>query len=180
MSIEVKMGQPQEIPTNDINELGVRALVNKDANVLVANNEHKNFTETKEIIPKGSIIFGQIMKIQGLRRGQPFEYRLFRTNDNKLIYLNNLEIMRTTEVTLGADQSQTPTVVDMKGGKKNFTAYTIGGAIAGAGLGWYFAKKMRNMESRKANMFILGGAVLGFFAGKYIEKRRPVTVKKSK
>lgn len=180
MSIEVEMGKPQEIPINDNKELGVRATVIKDANVLVANNEHKNFTETKEIIPQGSIIFGQIIKIQGLRRGQPFEYRLFRTNDKKLIYLNNLGIMRTTEVTLGADQSQTPTVVDVKGGKKNFTIYTIGGAIAGASAGWYFAKKIRNMEPKKANMFILGGAILGFFAGKYIEKRKPITIKTSK
>ena len=180
MSIEVKIGEPQEIQNEDNKQLGVKAIVSEDADILISNPDHRNFTETGSKIPRGTIIFGKFANIQGLRRGKPFVYRLFITNDNKIIYLNKIQQMKTTEVTLGADNSQTATVVDIESGKKNFTKFTIGGALLGASAAWYYAKKMKNMESKKVNMFLLGGAVLGFFAGKYVEKRKPVLVKPSK
>lgn len=174
MSVSVKMGEPIDVPIEDNTTLGKKALVVEDADILVSNPDHKNFTETGTKIPKGSIIFGKFVNVQGLRRGKPFEYRLFITTDNKIIYLNKVEIMRTTEVTLGADAAQTPTVVDLQK-KKNFTAYTIGGAIIGGLVGNYIAKKRGGNKA----IYIGVGALAGFFGGKMLEKSN-IIVKRSK
>lgn len=173
MSISVKMGEPVDLPIEENTTLGIKGKVIEDADILVSNPDHKNFTETGAKIPKGSIIFGKFVNVQGLRRGKPFEYRLFVTTDNKIIYLNKVEIMRTTEVTLGADAAQTPTVVDLK--KKTFTMYTVGGAILGGYLGNYFANKRGGNKA----IYIGVGALAGFLGGKFLEGSA-IFVKKSK
>ncbi len=151
----------------------------EDANVLIPNEEHKNFTRTEKIIAKGTILDGEPKSVNGQRRGEPFQYKLFLTNDKEFIYLKKTKPMRTTEVTLGADATQTPTIVSVPTGKKLLTPIVIGGTLIGAGAGYYFAKK-KNFDSKKRNMAIVGGAVLGFFGAKYFEKRKGIVVKPSK
>ena len=63
------------------------AEVIEDAPVLVPNKEHANFTRTEIVIPAGTKIEGEVKIIKGKRRGEPFTYRLFCTNDNQYIYL---------------------------------------------------------------------------------------------
>jgi hypothetical protein len=180
MGFEVKMGEPIEVQLNDNKNLGEEVQVIADANVLKPNRLHKNFTATDEIIPIGTILFGRAVMVDGLRRGLPFKYRLFSTNDKKIIHLNKIKPMRTTEVTLGADAAQTPTLVDMARPKLNLTKWTIGGALAGAGAAYYYSAKMKNMERNKVILFSLVGLVAGFYVGKAIEKRRPVKITPSK
>ena len=152
----------------------------EDANILIPNKEHKNFTETSEIIKKGSILDGLPRMIKGKRRGEDFTYKLFVTEkDNKIIHLKKIKPMSVTEVTLGADAQPSPTVVTVPEGKKlittNVLIYTLVGA--GAGYGW---SKYKNLDNKKTTMFAVVGAVVGFAVGKYMEKRKAVVVKPSK
>lgn len=151
----------------------------EDANVLIPNKEHENFTRTEKLIAQGTILNGEPKTIRGKRRGEDFNYKLFLTEDKEFIHLNKTKPMTTTEVTLGADATQTPTVVSIPSAKKIFTPMVIGGTLIGAGAGYYYAKK-KNADTKKRNMYIVVGAVLGFFGAKYFEKRKGIVVKPSK
>ncbi len=151
----------------------------EDAYVLTPNREHQNFTRTEKLIGKGTILDGEPKNILGQRRGEQFQYKLFKTKDNEFIHLKKTKPMKTTEVTLGADATQTPTVVNVPSGKKLLTPMIIGGTLIGAGAGYYFAKN-KGFDSKKRNMAIVGGALLGFFGAKYFEKRKGIVVKPSK
>ncbi len=153
----------------------IKAIVVEDTKVLIPNEEHKNFTEGKEVIKKDTEIEGNPKFIQGMRRGEPFTYKLFLTKDKQLIYLKKIKPMNATEVTLGADSAQSSTVVNLN---QNFLAKpTILGAIGGAVIGFGYAKYKKH-EMKKAGMYALIGAVAGFVIGKVIEHK--ATVKPSK
>jgi hypothetical protein len=131
----------------------------EDAKVLIPNKEHKNFTTNNEIIKKGTELEGKSKKIFGLRRGKPFSYRIFQTNENKIIYLNKIKPM-ATEVTLGADSSQTATRINLlpqEKSSRNAFIYTIGGGVAG-----FLWSKYKKHDTKKSALFIGIGAVLGY------------------
>jgi len=78
----------------------MRATIIEDATTLIPNKDHRNFTETGVLIPKGTEVEGEIKNISGLRRGKPFVYRLFLTNKKQFIFLNKIKPnMEATEVT---------------------------------------------------------------------------------
>ncbi len=146
-----------------------------DAKVLIPNTEHRNFTEGNEIIQKDTVINGEPRVISGLRRGEPFQYKLFLTTDNKLIYLKKIRNMDATEVTLGADSSVSPTTVNLK---QNILAKpAILGAIGGAIIGFGYAKYKKH-EPKKVWIYALVGAASGFIVGKVIQHK--ATIKPSK
>jgi hypothetical protein len=152
-----------------------------DTPVLVPNKEHQNFTRTATILPKGLLLEGEPITVSGKRRGEPFDYKLFYTKDNKFIHIKKTNTVRNTkvsdkrEVYLGADSAQSATVVDVPP-RNLFTAYTVAGTIAGAAIGHYIAKK----RGGNKHYYSLIGAVAGFFAGRYAQGKRNVFVKKSK
>lgn len=147
----------------------------EDAPVLVPNKEHENFTRNGIIIPAGNIIEGEVKNVQGKRRGEPFTYRLFLTNDNQYIHLKKIKEMPTTQVYLGADAAKTPTVVDVPP-RKMFTNTTIIGAVLGGFVGTTIAKT----RGGNRTTFMLGGAVVGFFVARYLQGRGSIFVQKSK
>ena len=147
-----------------------------DASILVPNKEHKNFTDTGKVILKDTEILGNPTVIQGLRRGQPFEYKLFVTDKNEFIYLKTIKPMKSTQVYLGADASTTPTVVKMPN-DSNLGMRPVIGTILGGVLGYYYAKKK---NPSKIMMFTVIGGVSGFAAGKYLQGNGLVMFKKSK
>lgn len=156
----------------------MEAKVIQDATVLIPNKEHKNFTVSGSVIPAGSIIHGKIKQIQGLRRGTPFTYKLFVTDENKIIFLNKIK-METTEVTLGADAQTSPTKVNLKFAEKFNQAKLTGTIIGGlAGLG--YAKYKKHQDARKVAMFIGIGAIAGYFTAQMIERHKKVAVQPSK
>lgn len=155
------------------------AIVIDNTKTLKQNAEHKNFTETNEVIPKGTTLDGRNLSVEGLRRGEPFTYKIFVTKEGKILYQKKVKPMAVTEVTLGADAQVSPTIVNEITPKKNFTKTTISGSLVGAGLGWYFSKKMRNLEPRQVMIYALGGAVAGFLVGRAIENRK-IKITKSK
>ena len=87
--------------------------------------------------------------------------------------------MEVTEVTLGADAAQSPTVVKVPEGKKLFTKNVIIGTVAGAGAGFAFAK-YKKVDKKKTMIYTAVGAVVGFAVAKFYEKRKAVVVKPSK
>jgi hypothetical protein len=154
------------------------AIVKEDAKVLTPNKEHKNFTETDEIIPQGTEIEGEQKLIEGLRRGEPFTYRVFVTNDDKILYLNKVEPIMGTEVMLGADDSRTPTTVNLRPAE-TFSKVKMIGIVAGGVLGYAYAKS-KKMDNRKAIYTSAIGAILGYASGYIIDRQRGITVTTSK
>ena len=84
----------------------------RDSKYLIPNQEHQNFTESNDIVGEGNILKGNYANIEGLRRGEPFTYKLFVTEDKRILYRNNVQPMEN-EVTLGADSQRSSTVVDL-------------------------------------------------------------------
>lgn len=156
----------------------MRVFTTKDAAVLIPNEEHKNFTENGEIIPRGTYLKGVSRNIDGLRRGKPFVYKLFITEDEKIIYLNTIKPMETTEVTLGADSSQTATRVNFVPAE-TFNKFRTTGIVVGGLAGFAFAKYKKH-DMKKVAMYIAVGAVLGYAAAYVIDTRRKATVEASK
>lgn len=145
----------------------------ENAQVLIPNVEHKNFTASDKYIPKGTELHGEVKIISGLRKGKPFQYRLFYTNSNEIIYTNKIKPtnMETTEVKLGADA----TVVNIP--KPTLDRNELYGTILGAIAAFsYCAYKGKSTKEKLVYSAI--GAGLGFLAGKMITKKKGVTIKK--
>jgi hypothetical protein len=156
----------------------MKAIINADAKVLIPNKEHKNFTETDEVIEEGTEVEGAFKNITGLRRGKPFTYKLFITDKEKILYQKFLTPMETTEVTLGADAQVSPTQVNMKPAEA-FSKVKLGGVVLGGAAAYFYAKR-KKMSTRKTAMWIGLGALIGYGAGYVIDKNRDITIKPSK
>lgn len=156
----------------------MQVIVAEDAKVLTPNPAHKNFTETPEIIKAGTNVTGEIKKVQGLRKGEPFVYRIFKTTDNKIIYLNKTKPMERTEVTLGADSAQTPTVVKLPS-----TSYLKWKPVLGTAVGLFLAykySKKKGFTGTKKYIHLAIGAGAGFGLGYLWQTKTDITVKPSK
>mgnify|MGYP003654823572 CR=1 FL=1 len=157
----------------------------ENAQILIPNKEHENFTESSKVIKKGTILLGDEILIKGKRRGEGFTYKLFKTNDNQLIYLKKIKPMQVTEVTLSASGDAatsnvtTPTVISVPSGKKLLTKNVIIGTILGAGVGYGFSK-YKKLDKKTTMMYSVVGAIVGFGISKYVEKRKSIVVKPSK
>ena len=157
----------------------MKAKVLKDAVVLVPNSEHQNFTYSDETIEEGEIINGKIRLIDGKRKGDPFTYRLFITNDGKILFLNKVQPMETTEVTLGADGDVTPTEINLRTGEKavknNLTGLVVGG-LAG-----FAYSKYKKHDLKKTFMFSALGMAVGYGAAYFMDRsKEKIFVKASK
>lgn len=151
----------------------MKVITVEDTNVLIPNYEHKNFTATDLIIPKGTELVGEVKLINGLRKNQPFQYRLFYTNNNQIIYINKTKPinMETTEVKLGVDA----TVVDIP--KQTMDRNLLYGAIIGV-IAAYGYSAYKNKGAAQRLIYIGFGGMLGMIAGKLVTKRKGITIKK--
>jgi hypothetical protein len=156
----------------------MKVRVIKDSKYLIANKDHKNFTEGSEVVEEDTILKGDARSIEGLRRGQPFTYRLFITENGKILYLNNIEPMKTVEVTLGADEQRSATVVDFLPADQ-FSKMKVAGIVIGGIAGFAYSKYKKHDLKRSA-MFIALGAALGYGAGFVFDRSRKVTITESK
>ena len=139
----------------------------KDANILIPNGDHKNFTHSENYIPAGKELEGELKYIKGKRRGQPFIFRLFKAKSGNLIYQNTIKPKQSemTEVTLGADAEVSPTKVALTQPKENY-AHIIG-AAGGTIAGYAIAKKTKKTQ-KQTYMYAIGGAIIGYVAGKLV------------
>lgn len=156
----------------------MEVLVNKDAKVLIPNEDHRNFNETEKIIPEGTIMKGEYRNVQGLRRGKPFTYRLFIDKDGIILFQNKTTPMRTTEVMLGADESRTATTVNLRPAEMFSKTKTMG-LVLGAVAGFAYAKYKKH-DMKDSVKFIAIGAVAGFLGGYVVDANKDVVVTQSK
>ncbi len=161
----------------------MKVTVTEDTRVLIPNEEHKNFTDSREVIKSGATLDGEEKLIKGKRRGEDFIYKLFSFKDStdnkyKLIYIKKTKPMETTEVTLGVDASET--VVKIPSAKDLFTKKVVGITLIGAAAGFGIAKYRKVEDKKKLFMYTVGGAVVGFAIGKYMEKRKAISIKPAK
>lgn len=156
----------------------MRAVVTENTNILIPNPSHKNFTRSHEMLAKGTEVNGEAKNITGLKRNEPFVYKLFYTDKNQIIYLKNIKPMEKTEVTLGADSAQSPTKINLPG-VSNLGKRPVIGALVGAGIGFAYCKYKKH-DMKKTAMYALIGGFIGFMAGKYIQSHKKVTVVPSK
>ncbi len=156
----------------------MKVVVNKDSKLLIANNEHKNFTETDELIEEGTILNGNAINVKGLRRGEPFNYRLFITPNKQILYLNNITPMETTEVMLGADDSVSSTKVNLIPAE-TFSKFKTIGLIAGGLAGFAYAK-YKKQDIKKVAMFIGLGALVGYASAYVLDRNKSIKVTPSK
>lgn len=149
-----------------------------DVPVLIPNEQHKNFTASDVIIPKGTTLTGEFKAIKGLRKSEPFTYRLFYTNKDQIIYTKNIKpvTMERTEVTLSAEGQEKPSAI-INIPKNYFDKNAMYGAILGAAAGFGFAHYKQKSVKQKL-LFTCLGAVAGIVAVKVIVKAKAITVKK--
>lgn len=166
----------------------MKATVVKEAPVLLPNKESKNFCHARtagktETVSEGTDVEGTIRIIAGLRGSKPFDYKIFQiTGMNgvklehpKLIYLNNIKPMNATDVQLGADSARTGTIVNLPSNSM-LGIKPIGCALAGAGLGYWYAKKKGKSKTGLAVVGLIGG----YIAGKFWQSQTNVTIKPSR
>ena len=149
------------------------------APILIPNLEHKNFTESRFVIPKGEEISGEFKVINGLRRGKPFDYRVFVTKKEEIIYTKYIKPMANTEVTLGADAQVQATKLDIIPAEKSKTMKTLIGGATGGVLGYAIAKK-QGLNTTKTLIYAGVGAIAGYFIVKQYTKKQGIIVKSSK
>lgn len=148
------------------------------AEILIPNAEHGSFSGSNKFIEEGKILNGDIKLVEGKRRGKPFSYRLFKTKDNNYINLNKVN-MKAREVTLGADGTiNSPTIINTTKGKV-FSKIPMVGAVAGAGLGYWYCKHKAH-DTKKTMLYTLFFAAAGYGIGKFIERQKAITVNPSK
>jgi hypothetical protein len=141
-------------------------IVLEDTSILLPNNEHRNFTETDKLIPKGTKLKGDFQNIEGLRRGKPFTYRIFQDKDGIILYAKNLQ--ENKENMNGNDST-----ITLPSEKKLSTNYAIYSVVAGV-LGFAIAKKMG--KSGKTAFVIAGiSAIGGYMIAKQVNKSQAIT-----
>ena len=153
----------------------MKGILQEDVKVLIPNAEHKNFTEGSEVITKGTEVEGNITNVQGLRRGQPFTYRLFTTNKNQIIYLKPIK-MENTEVTLGLDAQPSARKVDFIPAEM-YSKLKLIGLGAGGFAGYYYGHK-KGAAGKKLAMYIGIGAIAGYVTAMVIDNHKKATITK--
>jgi len=141
-----------------------------NAVVLVPNKEHKNFTESKDVIPVAKTLVGTFKKINGLRRGKPFEYRVFVTDENKIIYADKVTPQPKE---IESNKVATMSIGESKIGSSNALLY----AGVGAALGYLLSRRQSKEINTQTFLYVIGGAVVGYYAGKTF-KPKPKTLNK--
>jgi hypothetical protein len=120
------------------------------------------------------LLKGNFANIEGLRRGEPFTYKLFITEDKNILYQNSVEPMKTIELTSGADSQRTPTLVNLTPAE-TFNKVKTAGLVIGAVAGFAYCK-YKNCDTRKSVMYIFAGAVIGYAAAYVVDRNRKATV----
>ena len=169
--------------------------VTERAEILKPNIEHKSFSGTNTFIEKGKKVTGEPKIIHGLRKGKPFDYRLFELKNDQFIHLNKVNInqnqneeMKNTEVKLGADASGKVSPGELANATKIDTApkgFSLSshpklmGAVVGAIVGFAYSHTMKH-ENKKKAMYAGAAALVGIGIGAYIEHRRAIVITPSK
>jgi hypothetical protein len=146
----------------------------KDSKYLIPNAQHQNFTESNDVVGEGVMLKGNFANIEGLRRGEPFTYKLFITEDKNILYQNSVEPMKTIELTSGADAQLKSTVVNLTPAE-TFSKVKTTGLVLGAVAGFAYCK-YKKCDTIQTVMYIFAGAVIGYASAYVIDRNRTATV----
>jgi len=152
----------------------MQVTVVQDSKYLIPNNDHQNFTESNDWVGEGVLLNGNFANIEGKRRGEPFTYKLFITEDKQILYQNSVQPMKTIELTSGADSQRTPTFVNLTPAE-TFNKVKTMGLVVGALAGFAYCK-YKKCDAKKSAMFIGLGAVVGYAAAYVVDRNRRATV----
>lgn len=120
--------------------------------LLTFNEPHQNFTSTEKIVPGGTELDGEFKEIKGLRRGEPFIYKVFEIPKiGHYIYKNNTIPMENTEVTLNASGP----ILKVKSNQ-----YALLGGAIGAGIGYAFAVYRKEAKMQTKLVYAVAGATI--------------------
>lgn len=151
----------------------IQAIIIQDTNFLIPNKEHKNFTDSSESAKVGSIITGEFRNVNGLRKGKPFEYRLFFAKDGKILYANCVRAENIpSEIISNADNLQAPTLKPTDQSK-----YLV--ALVGGIAGYMYGKKQK-VDTNNLITYIAVGSVGAYGIFYLINKNKTTTNKPSK
>lgn len=154
----------------------MQAVTVRDTPLLKPNAAHSNFVQTGQSFPAGTQISGEPIVVKGKRRGEDFNYRLFKCDNGAYVYISNLNPMNT-EVKLGADgrnsSGAAPTKIKMPS-KAIENAHLIG-AILGSIAGFVVGSKT-NKPLKTKIMYAIGGAAAGYVAGRLIAGQPIISV----
>jgi len=157
----------------------IQAIVIQNCNYLIPNKEHQNFTESNMPVSVGSTIKGEFRNVNGLRKGKPFEYRLFFTKDGKILYANCIRAENVpSEIISNADDLGTPTKINFVPAESfKFSAHLIalGGGIAG-----YLYGKSNNANTNNLIKFIAVGSVGAYGIYWITQKNKSTIIEPSK
>jgi hypothetical protein len=147
----------------------------ENAETLIPNPKHKSFSGSNIVIPKGTKLKGEVLVVDGKRKGQDFKYRLFKTNDNKYLYLDKINIKDMKEVKSNAygDMGK-PIIVNTSAGKF-FGKVPIGVALIGAGVGYGYCK-YKKIDSKNTWKYVVGGALIGYITGRVLQDGKIISV----
>jgi hypothetical protein len=151
----------------------------EDAQILLPNVEHKNFTDSGDVIPKGSKVEGELKNVNGLRRGSPFNYRVFTTKEGEIIYSKYVKPM-AVEVTMGADSQVSATKLEMRGSETKTTSRKVIGAVVGGVIGYAVSTRLPKKSFNQQLLYVGGGALVGFLVGNYLNRKTGIVVEKAK
>ena len=157
----------------------IQAIVIQNCNLLIPNKEHKNFTDSTEEVRVGSIVTGEYRNVNGLRRGKPFQYRLFFSKDGKILYANCVKTENVrSEIISNADNKQTPTTIDLIPAESfKYTAHLI---ALGGGLAGYYYGKSQTATANNLIKYIVVGAVGAYGIFRLVNSNKSTNTKPSK
>lgn len=153
----------------------MKVIINNDAPILIPNDSHRNFVETGKVIPKETIVEGDAKKIEGLRRGEPFIYRLFIDKQGNIIYEKYTTKMET-EINLSNATGEEARVITLPSAKQNLRIHAAATVISGV-LAYAVAKKM-GKPNKTAFIAAAIAATAGYVVATQITKRREITYQK--
>lgn len=151
----------------------------EDAPILTPNVSHQNFTETADYLEAGTEVNGDWKEINGLRRGKPFTYKVFITDNDEVIYSKYVKPMMTREITMGADSQVSATKIEMAGSERKTNIIRAVSSATGAVIGYAYAKK-RGLSKNRTLLFAGVGALAGFIISRQFTKGTGIVVQKSK
>lgn len=150
------------------------------AEILIPNPQHKSFSGSNSFIPKDSVLEGDATLVSGLRRGSPFNYRLFKTNDKKYIFLdkiNPIKMEKETNSNASGDMGR-PLIINTSAGAI-LGKVPIAMALIGGGAGYAYCKYKKH-DSKNTLKYVIGGAILGYIAGRVLQGGKIISVKEGK
>lgn len=152
----------------------MKVKVTEDAPILIPNDAHKNFIETEKVIKANTELSGSPKRIEGLRRGKPFVYRLFIDDNGIIIYEKYTQNMQT-EINLNA-VGEEARVVTLPSAKTDRIIHAV--SAVGAGVLAFAVAKKTGKENKKAFMYAGIAAIAGYIVASQITKHRKITYEK--